>query len=83
MASGSEELELSVHRGLRRFRLLVLSRFRFFLLVRLRLLLFLLLLAGSTVGLLTQRRTESDTAGYVAFAVVVGYVPGVWFGGLL
>lgn len=46
-------------------------------------LLFLLLLGGSGLGLLTRWRTESDLAGHVAFAVVVGYVPGVWFGGLL
>jgi hypothetical protein len=46
-------------------------------------LLCLLLLGGSAVGLLTRWRTKSDVAGYVAFAVVVGYVPGVWFGGLL
>jgi len=46
-------------------------------------LLVMLLLAGSTLGMLTRRRTGSDVAGYTAFAVVVGYIPGVWFGGLL
>ena len=46
-------------------------------------LLALLMLGSALLGALLERRVGAAWAGHAAFAVMVGYVPGVWFGSLV